>query len=215
MERSARYPATLLAAFVLWWCLLAYAPAYRQDWLLENLLVLIVVPLLVWSYPRLRLSDFSYTLLFVFFCVHEVGAHYTYAEVPYAAWYARLTGSALPAIFAGGRNHFDRLVHFLYGLLVLPAVIELLQARATPRGLWRNLLPVVFIMSNSELFELIEWQAAEIFGGPLGQAYLGTQGDIWDAQKDSAMAALGAVLGLVLYRLRAVAQALLIRQATP
>jgi putative membrane protein len=214
MERSARYPATLLAVFSLWWCLLAYAPAYRQDWLLENLLVLVAVPLLVWGYPRLRLSDFSYTLMFVFFCLHEIGAHYTYAEVPYAAWYARLTGGEFPATLGGGRNHFDRLVHFLYGLLMMPAVVELLQARATPRGLWRNLLPVAFVMSNSELFELIEWQAAEMFGGPLGQAYLGTQGDIWDAQKDSAMATLGAVLGLALVRLRPGALVAL-RQTSP
>jgi putative membrane protein len=215
MERSARYPAALLAAFALWWSLLAIAPSYRQDWLLENLLVVVALPLLVWSYPRLRFSNFSYTLMFVFFCLHEVGAHYTYAEVPYAAWYQSLTGRGWPAGLGGGRNHFDRLVHFLYGLLLTPAVVELLQARAAPRGIWRYLLPVAFVMSNSELFELIEWQAAEIFGGPLGQAYLGTQGDIWDAQKDSAMAALGAVIGVILYRLRLRAETRPIRSAAP
>jgi putative membrane protein len=135
MKASANYPSALLLAFALWWSLLALAPSYRQDWLLENLLVFIAVPLLVWSYPRLRLSNLSYSLIFVFLCLHEVGAHYTYAEVPYAAWYRQLTGSEFPHLIGGHRNQFDRLVHFLYGLLMMPAIIELLQARAAPPSL--------------------------------------------------------------------------------
>ena len=74
--------------------------------------------------------------------------------------------------------------------------MELLDARARPIGLWRWLLPVLFLMSHGALYESIEWIAAEIFGGDLGAAYLGTQGDIWDAQKDTALAALGAMLGV-------------------
>ena len=75
-------------------------------------------------------------------------------------------------------------------------VIELLDARARPQGLWRWLLPVLFLVSHGSIYELIEWGAAEIFGGDLGVAYLGAQGDVWDAQKDMALAALGAVLGV-------------------
>lgn len=180
-----RLPAILLLLFSLVFLGLAWRPSYREDWLLENVLVFVGVPLLVWSYPRLRLSDASYVLLFVFLCLHEVGAHYTYAEVPFGeSW------------FGAGRNHYDRLVHFSFGLLLLPAIVDIFHARAHLQGLWRYLLPVCFVMACSESFELIEWQAAEIFGGDLGQAYLGTQGDIWDAQKDSAMALLGAVLSM-------------------
>lgn len=83
---------------------------------------------------------------------------------------------------------------------MLPAMVELFEARARLIGLWRYLVPVAFLMSHSEIFEIIEWQAAEIFGGPLGQAYLGTQGDVWDAQKDSALAALGAILSMTAYQ---------------
>jgi putative membrane protein len=200
-QASPRYPLALLIAFALWWSALAIAPHYREDWLLENLLVFILVPLLCWSYHRLRFSDYAYTLLFVFFCLHEVGAHYTYAEVPWNEALQALTGWDAMAAFGTTRNHFDRLVHFSYGLLAMPAIAELIDARGPLRGWWRNLVPLMFVMSNSELFEIIEWQAAEIFGGDLGQAYLGTQGDIWDAQKDSLMAVLGAILGLVLHRL--------------
>ncbi len=198
---SPAYPLLLLAIFVVWWIVLAIAPWYRQDWLLENVLVFIVVPLLIWSYRHLRFSNFSYSLIFIFLCLHEIGAHYTYAEVPYGVWFNRMTGLDINAALGFERNHFDRSVHFLYGFLILPACVEIFEARAKLIGFWRYLVPITFIMSHSELFEIIEWQAAEIFGGPLGQAYLGTQGDIWDAQKDSAAAMIGAISSTILFRL--------------
>ena len=97
-----------------------------------------------------------------------------------------------------GRNHYDRFVHFCYGLLMLPVAWDLFAERASPRGLWRWLMPPLFVMSHSVIYELVEWLAAETFGGDLGMAYLGTQGDIWDAQKDMALAATGAVVGTIL-----------------
>jgi putative membrane protein len=188
------YPAMLLALFAAFWLVLAIHPWYRQDWLLENVCVFVAVPLFVFTIRALRFSNGAYTLLFVFFCLHEIGAHYTYAEVPYDPAFRALTGHSLNALFGFERNHYDRLVHFLYGLLLLPLVRELFAARAPARGVWGFLLPILFIESNSAIFELIEWAAALIFGGELGQAYLGTQGDIWDAQWDMALAMLGAVL---------------------
>jgi putative membrane protein len=194
------YPLVLLGLFGVCWSLLAINPWYRQDWLLENMLVIIVVPTLVWGYSRLRFSNFCYSLIFVFLCLHEIGAHYTYAEVPYRAWLLRVTGLDINEVFDIHRNHFDRLVHFSYGFLLLPVSVEIFNARAKLVGVWRYVIPVAFIMSHSETFEIIEWQAAEIFGGPLGQAYLGTQGDIWDAQKDSAFAAIGAICSMTIYQ---------------
>ncbi len=194
-----RYPLGLLLAFVAVFVALGIAPRYREDWLLENLLVLVAVPALVLGYRRLRFSDFAYTCLFAFFVLHEVGAHFTYSEVPWREWLglAGADGGA-PA----GRNHFDRVVHFAYGLLVMPATFELFEARAAPRGLWRWLMPLLFLMAHSLIYELIEWVAALVFGGDLGAAYLGMQGDEWDAQKDMALATAGAVLGLLLVALR-------------
>ncbi|WP_332749063.1 DUF2238 domain-containing protein [Hydrogenophaga sp.] len=198
----ARYPLTLLAVFSAWWLVLAVAPWYRQDWLLENLIVFIAVPLLVLTYGRLRLSNTAYTLLFVFLVLHELGAHYTYSEVPYDSWARTLTGHTVNEVFGLERNHYDRFVHFLYGLLITPAAIEVLDARAPQRGLWRWLLPLLFMISHSTIYELVEWGAAEVFGGDLGQAYLGTQGDQWDGQKDSALAALGALISVIWCRWR-------------
>ena len=136
-------------------------------------------------------------LLFVFFVLHAIGAHYTYSEVPYDAWAQALTGSSVGEVFGWQRNHYDRLVHFLYGLLVTPAAIALLDRRAPQQGLWRWLLPWLFMVSHSTLYEIIEFAAAVTFGGDLGQAYVGTQGDVWDAQKDSALAAIGAAIAVV------------------
>lgn len=194
MDSRYRYPSALLAAFVAIFVALAIAPWYRQDWLLENVLVLVAVPLFAASCRRLRFSNLAYTGLFAFLVLHEIGAHYTYSEVPWRDWLAALgyAGDATP-----GRNHYDRLVHFCYGLLMLPIAWELFAARAAPQGLWRWLMPLLFVVSHSVIYELIEWLAAALFGGDLGMAYLGTQGDAWDAQKDMALACAGAVIGTI------------------
>lgn len=196
-----RYPAALLAAFAVIFVALGVAPSYRQDWLLENMLVLVAVPVLVVTRHRLRFSDAAYTCMFVFFSVHEIGAHYTYSEVPYDAWFRAAFGTSLDALLGFERNHFDRLVHFLYGLLITPAAIELFARYGRYPRVWAALFPFFFIVSHSVVYELIEWGAALVFGGDLGQAYLGTQGDIWDAQKDMALAALGAAVTVSGYAL--------------
>jgi putative membrane protein len=200
MDNRDRYPALLLTAFAAIWLALAITPWYRKDWLLENMLVFVAVPLFVSTYRSLRFSNFAYGCLFAFMVLHEVGAHYTYSEVPWREWLDALAGREGAA---ESRNHYDRFVHFCYGLLMLPVAWELFAARAAPRGLWRWLMPLLFVMSHSVIYELVEWLAAEVFGGDLGVAYLGTQGDVWDAQKDMALAAAGAVLATFVMIVRA------------
>lgn len=194
---SGRFAAVLLALFLLAWTALAIAPLNRQDWALENVLVLVALPVLYLDWRQAPFTRLSYAALFAFLLLHEIGAHYTYAEVPYDAACRRWLGFSPDALLGFERNQFDRAVHFLYGVLVLPASVELLDRVSPPRGFWRYLLPVTFIMSHSMLFEMFEWIAAELFGGDLGQAYLGTQGDVWDAHKDMALATLGSVLAVV------------------
>lgn len=189
----------LLGIYLAWWLALAISPWYRDDWLLENVLVFIALPVLIVVHREL--SRGALTAVFVFLMLHAVGAHYTYAEVPYDAWLEALTGNTLSAVLGLERNHFDRLVHFLYGLLVTPAVMELLDARAAFRGAWRFLVPFSFMSAHAGIYEIIEWFAAEWFGGELGQAYLGTQGDVWDAQKDSALMVLGVLISVTVIRL--------------
>jgi putative membrane protein len=205
-----RYPLALLAVYGVVWLALAIDPLYRQDWLLENAIVLVAVPLLVWTAPRLRFSDFTYTCLFVFFLFHAVGAHYTYSLVPYDEWFQAATGVSLDGTLGFARNHYDRLVHFLYGLLITPAAVEIFAHYGRYPRSWAVLFPWLFMAGHSVIYELIEWAAAIVFGGDLGQAYLGTQGDIWDGQKDMALALAG---GAIMIAMLAAAGRLPIRRA--
>lgn len=183
-----RFLAILGGIFAVVFTLSAIRPHHPADWLLENALVVLGVGLLIAFRQRFVLSRISYSLIFLFLCLHELGAHYTYSEVPYQQWF--------PAL-AGGRNHFDRLVHFAYGLLLAYPIREVFLRVANVSGFWGYFLPLDLTMSSSMLYELIEWGAAEFFGGELGQAYLGTQGDPWDAHKDMALASVGALLAML------------------
>ena len=200
-NRQVSLPVFLLLAFLVIAGLLAIHPLYPRDWALENLIVLVTLPVLVYGYHHLRFSNVSYFALFVLYVAHEVGAHYTYAEVPFDLWTIKLFGFSITEFFWFSRNHYDRLVHFLYGFLVTPAVVELLAARTQPRGVWRWILPVSFVLSHAALYELLEWAAALQVGGDLGQAYLGTQGDPWDAHQDILLALIGSMVAMPLLRL--------------
>lgn len=189
-----RFALTLLVAFLVVFVALGWSPWYREDWLLENVLVFVLVPWLVVGYRKLPLSRVSYACIFLFTCLHEVGAHHTYSEVPYDAWLQALFGWELGSAMGWERNHFDRLVHFLWGVLITYPVREVFLRVANAAGFWAYLFPLLVVMSTSLLFELIEWAAAIVFGGELGMAYLGTQGDIWDSHKDSALATLGSLI---------------------
>ncbi len=191
------YLALLGALFGLLWIALALEPRHRDDWALENLLVALLVVAIAASHRRFLLSRISYTLIFLFLCVHEVGAHYTYSEVPYDAWFRALSGRSLNDSMGWERNHFDRLAHFLYGLLMAYPLREFFLRVADVRGFWGYFLPLDFTVSTSALYELFEWGAAEVFGGELGAAYLGTQGDPWDAHRDMALASAGALIAML------------------
>jgi putative membrane protein len=203
-SKSPAYPLSLLALYVAAWIALAITPNDRHDWMLENVLPLLALPLLIFSYARFRFSNSTYTLLWIFMLLHAVGAHYTYAEVPYDDWAQNLTGHRFNDLVGWQRNNFDRVVHFLYGALLFPVFWELFAPRIRGGRALQYLLVCTFIMAHAGIYEVIEWAAADFFGGDLGVAYLGAQGDEWDAQKDMALAMLGTLLMLVIMRPRAI-----------
>lgn len=192
------YPKFLLTVFVIYWLAWAWKPWHFRDWLLESILPVVFVLGLVFTRRRFPLSNISYTLIFLFLCLHTVGSHYTYALVPYNEWTARLFGTPLNDWLGFERNHYDRLVHFSFGLLLAYPIREVFLRVAGAHGFWGYYLPLDVTMAFSMLYELIEWAVAELVGGELGQAYLGTQGDIWDAHKDMALASTGALLSMCL-----------------
>lgn len=168
------------------WIITAIDPVYPSDWLLENILVVIFVAGLILTYRILPLSDLSYLLTAAFMMLHAVGAHYTYAETPVGFW--------MQDWFGFERNHFDRVVHFSFGLLMAYPIREIFLRVANARGFFAYYLPFDVTLAFSGAYEIIEMVVALLVSPEAGDAYLGTQGDIWDAQKDMGLAALGALL---------------------
>lgn len=176
----------LLLSYGVFWVWLAIEPLNRRDWLLENLLVLTLLPLLILTHRRFAFSPTSYSLIGLFLALHAFGAHYTYAEVPLGFW--------LKDLWALSRNPFDRIAHFAYGALLVYPLRELLVRQAGIKGLWSYALPVCVVLAQSGFFEVLEAIVAVIVSPELGNIYLGTQGDEWDAQHDMAAALAGSIL---------------------
>jgi putative membrane protein len=177
----------MCALYAVAWIIAAIHPVSRADWLLENLLVFAWIPVLVITYRRRPISDVSYALVIAFFLLHAVGAHYTYSEVPLGHWLKDALGME--------RNHFDRIVHFAWGLLATYPLRDLTRLDRL-RPFWSLFLPAMLILSWSGAYEIIEAIVAWIVNPELGQAYLGTQGDIWDGQWDVGLATLGSLIAV-------------------
>lgn len=176
----------LLASYAVVWAVTAIEPVYPADWLLENILVAAAIPAFILTYRRFPLSDVSYLTITLFLMLHAVGAHYTYAEVPLGDW-AR-------GAFGFERNHFDRLVHFSFGLLMAYPIREVFLRLVKAKGFWTYYFPLDVTLAFSAVYEIIEMVVAMIVSPGAGDAYLGTQGDPFDGIKDMAMAFLGAIV---------------------
>lgn len=188
-------PRTCLLVFAVVWAGLAIAPVYREDWLLENALTLVIAPIAIAVHRRRPFSDRACIQATLFAILHTIGSHYTYSEVPAGDWLRDAAGLS--------RNHYDRLVHFAFGLLMLRPLREGLRLDDGRLGgrtvAW---LALAQVMTGSALYELSEWAVATVVDPAAGTAYLGTQGDPWDAQKDMACAFAGALLALLVAAVR-------------
>jgi len=183
-----RVPAACLVVFLVVWTALAISPRYRFDWFLENIPTFIGVPAAIVGYRRFRFSNRAYVQATVFLILHTIGSHYTYSEVPVGEWTRGVLGFA--------RNHYDRVVHFAFGLLMVRAVRELGFRRGrAPGPVAIFAFSVAGVALWSVLYEVTEWIVASIVAPEAGTAYLGTQGDPWDAEKDMGLALCGAVIG--------------------
>ena len=177
---------TMVTAFLALWVYTLVGTPDLANWILENALVFVALGALVLTYRRMQFSDLSYLLIFVYLSLHVYGAMYMYAENPLGYW--------LMDRFDLGRNHYDRIVHFSFGFLLAYPMRELFLVvlKWPPWVAW--VLPIELTMSISALYELVEWAVADIFFPAQGVAFLGTQGDPWDAQKDIMLAFTGAII---------------------
>ena len=183
-------PFALLAFYFVVFTLCAIEPYDRNVWWAENIPVLVVVGAIVWLSRIHQFSNTSYFLMSVFIILHTIGGHYTFERVPFD-WVSDLFGFE--------RNHYDRIAHFSVGFYAY-AIAEVLIARRLVRSRWIVLLfPIFAIATVAGVYEIIEWQYAMSADSKAGLAVLGSQGDVWDAQKDILADILGAILVMMLF----------------
>jgi putative membrane protein len=189
--RNDRFEPLLLLSLTLICLLLSSIhPHDRLTWWLEVSWVIVGIPILVVTHRRLPLTPLLYRLLFLHALILIVGGHYTYERVPLGTW--------VRDIFQLQRNHYDRLGHFAQGFV--PAILAreiLLRYSPLAPGKWLFFLVVSVCLAFSAFFEMIEWWAA-LLGGESTNAFLGSQGDVWDAQWDMFWALIGAITAQII-----------------
>lgn len=188
--RNVPPSAVLLGWYALLWGVMAVSPSDWQNWVLSSVIPAIVVGALVAGRQALPMTSASYVMVGAFLTLHTVGAHYTYARMP--------LGHELALLLGSDRNDYDRAVHFAFGLLLATPIRDCFARLTNARGGLLYYLPVMTIVGLSGLWEILEAWVAQSVSPELGAAYLGSQGDIWDSQKDMAAALYGALLWLAL-----------------
>ena len=183
------FPHLLAAIYVVFFIVLGIEPVSRDVWIAEVIPVVAIFLGLVFTFRLFRFSNLAYALMAIWIFWHTVGGHYTFANVPFQ-WFSDLIGSE--------RNHFDRIGHFVIGFYAFGMAEWLLRKKFC--GYWlASVFGLFFIMSVAAAYEIIEWWYAVVEGGDAGVEFLGSQGDIWDAQKDMLSDALGAIFSLILF----------------
>lgn len=188
--RRNRLRQSVVAVLAVAWVAAAIDPLNRMDWLLENLLVFVAAAAALATHRRWPLSELSWLLIAAFLLLHTVGSHYTYSEVPAGFWLRDQFGLA--------RNHYDRIVHFAFGLLITYPVLEAMRRWSGAGPRWCLVCAFAVMATASDLFEIAEWLVASVVDPRAAAAYLGMQGDVFDAQKDVALAHLGSLIALAI-----------------
>lgn len=189
--RENRLLQVLTGVYAVIWIVAAIDPLFPFDWFLENILVFVYVGIMAATYRKYPFSDLSYLLMAVFLSFHAVGAHYTYSHTPIGFW--------MQDAFGWERNHYDRVLHFMFGLVMTYPIREMLMRWSGLAGRWLVIGSFAGAMFFSTIYETIEWFAALVVTPKAANAYLGSQGDFFDAQKDEGLTFIGALicLGLV------------------
>jgi putative membrane protein len=195
---TAAYPGFRENRFLHWMCigaaaallLSAYRPERVFDWWLENALVLSSLAALIFFYNRLPFSDLSYLLIVLYLSFHEWGAHYKYSDVPLGEW--------MKPWLHTQRNHFDRVSHFCFGLMLSYPMQEWFMRVAGVTSRWRYYLPVEATLALSAIYEIMEAAMAGILTPQRGEEFVGMQGDMWDSQKDMFDAAIGSMVAMLI-----------------
>jgi len=190
------FPHILLAGYLALFVYLGINPYSRDVWYIENgPIFAIVVLLIIGWFNGLRFSNTSYFFMSFLLYMHTIGGHFTFERVPFE-WFNTMFGFE--------RNMYDRVAHFTVGFYAYPFAEYLLSRKLVAKKWLAYFTPLCFIIALAGVYEMVEWYYASTYGGEAGAAFLGSQGDIWDAQKDILMDTLGAVFALVIFKLKEV-----------
>jgi putative membrane protein len=176
----------MIAVFVLVWILLAIKPIDRQDWLVENALLLLFIGVLAFMYRKFAFTNVSYLLITLFFILHAIGAHYAYKSTPLDFW-AKNT-------FHFKRGVYDRVVHLSFGLLIAAPVLEIAVRLLKLRRVWAYAITFSVLMAFSAMYEIGEFLVGAVSNPQLAANYMGLQDDPLDTQKDMSMVVIGFIL---------------------
>ncbi len=191
MQSSSRFFFYLLSVYTILFVALAIDPIDRPTWFAENLTVWILLGVILGLYYRnIRFSEISYALMFVLIYLHTIGGHYTFALVPF---------DYVTDTFGFVRNHFDRVAHFSVGFYAFPIAEWIWNRKLVANKFLLFTYPIFVIATIAMSYELIEWIYVALANPEAGIAYLGSQGDIWDAQKDMLADTLGALFATILF----------------
>lgn len=191
MSSNGKFPAVLLALYAIFFTILAFNPIDRATWFVENVTVWIIVGTLIILWVRgVRFSNLAYAMMAFLIFLHTLGGHYTFEKVPFG-WFTDFFGFE--------RNHYDRIAHFTVGFYAFAVAEWLYVKRFVANRFLLFTYPVFVIATVAMGYEVIEWIYAASADPAAGAAYLGSQGDIWDAQKDMALDTLGAILATTLF----------------
>ncbi|MCK5293355.1 MAG: DUF2238 domain-containing protein [Arcobacteraceae bacterium] len=183
------YPHIIAILFFLFFLILGIEPLDRSVWIVEVIPVIGVYLILLFTYKEFQFTNISYSLMLLWLVWHTIGGHYTFANVPF---------DFITNMFNFERNHFDRIGHLVIGFYAYP-IAEFLTKKRYTNTIIASLFGLFFIMSIAAGYEIVEWAYAVIEGGNTGIEFLGSQGDIWDAQKDMLLDTIGAIVSLCLF----------------
>lgn len=166
---------------------------YPDVALLQHIPTMLLLVASPWLLRRWPLSTASVACIVVFLALHTLGGRYAYSNVPYDDWVRAVTGTSFSDAFDWTRNHYDRLVHFAFGALSVVPVAEISRRWGGLGARGATLTVLAWVLAISCLYEIFEWLLTIVAAGETADRYNGQQGDMWDAQKDMALAALGAI----------------------